>query len=626
MGLFDNKKYPWINMHGMNLDWIIQTVKDLFTKVEDLEQEFEDFDNTYETKDNLTNVRKLSNGADFTGTWFGSLPADIPLQLASYVNVKEYGAVGDGVTDDTVAFQTAFDLNNGMIFIPDGAYRMFDEIDVQPDTKIVLSGKAIIKVDDTFPVASKLFKSEGVAGVEYTIQNPVEGGYTVDMLLGEENNFAEGDLVKIGSSDLYDSLQTATQTGELNFVQSVEVGQIILKHPLQDQYTTSPFIQKITPVENITFEGGKIEGKDLASNDTIGIFFQRAINCHVENVRTERFDFVAVGIEDSVGCTVSKSRFEKVVSNSTGYAISFRGASQDCQAFANYFKDVRHSLSTNSPGGEHGVVRRINFHDNVVYRSEKAIAGSGGDAVDTHGASEDVKVINNTIIGSTNTAINIEGRSCEILNNTIDGTSEGDVLINVKNVTDRTGEVIICKNKIKGGTKGINISPAKNTTIIGYDSISIEGNTIKKCTSTNIDVNGLSSVIKAENVTIANNNIISDADDCIYCRSIDNLVIEGNNCKMTADSTNYVMYLRDIATGTISTNVMNADVEGGRGIYNQTNDKLTFVGNVFKNTKTSGKSILLSDDCSNIYARGNNLDSLVQLGAGVNNDLGVEGL
>lgn len=43
------------------------------------------------------------------------------------VNVKDFGAVGDGVTDDTLAFKKAIDsaITNGkMVHIPKGIYAL----------------------------------------------------------------------------------------------------------------------------------------------------------------------------------------------------------------------------------------------------------------------------------------------------------------------------------------------------------------------------------------------------------------------------------------------------------------------------------------------------------------------
>lgn len=62
-------------------------------------------------------------------------------RLAQYVSVKDFGAIGDGVTDDTDAFQNAID-NGGMVFVPVGNYKIDGELTVTASgTQIVGAGK-----------------------------------------------------------------------------------------------------------------------------------------------------------------------------------------------------------------------------------------------------------------------------------------------------------------------------------------------------------------------------------------------------------------------------------------------------------------------------------------------------
>ena len=42
-----------------------------------------------------------------------------------YINVRDFGAVGDGITDDTIAIQTAISSSLwGTVYFPSGTYRM----------------------------------------------------------------------------------------------------------------------------------------------------------------------------------------------------------------------------------------------------------------------------------------------------------------------------------------------------------------------------------------------------------------------------------------------------------------------------------------------------------------------
>ena len=58
-------------------------------------------------------------------------------KMATFVSVKDFGAKGDGVTDDTVAIQDALNSNESVIMIPKGHY-------IISSTIVIPKGKAII--------------------------------------------------------------------------------------------------------------------------------------------------------------------------------------------------------------------------------------------------------------------------------------------------------------------------------------------------------------------------------------------------------------------------------------------------------------------------------------------------
>ena len=66
-------------------------------------------------------------------------------RFADVVNVKDFGAVGDGVADDTVAIQAAINilgLSGGEVFFPEGHYKITSKIDILfPNVYINGSGK-----------------------------------------------------------------------------------------------------------------------------------------------------------------------------------------------------------------------------------------------------------------------------------------------------------------------------------------------------------------------------------------------------------------------------------------------------------------------------------------------------
>ena len=78
--------------------------------------------------------------SDITAT--GSTTArSLEDRFADIVNVKDFGAVGDGVTDDTEAIQAAFDFGRGnTVFIPAGVYLVSRTLIARAGSKIVGSG------------------------------------------------------------------------------------------------------------------------------------------------------------------------------------------------------------------------------------------------------------------------------------------------------------------------------------------------------------------------------------------------------------------------------------------------------------------------------------------------------
>lgn len=122
-------KYPYTNFHEVNLDWILEQVEKNSKNIASNTEEIYKIENT--------NFQPFVDNAVEKTIESGAFQAAIEEAMGAFITVKEFGAVGDGVTDDSNAINAALASGHKTIFIPDGQYRITRSILIPDDVKLI---------------------------------------------------------------------------------------------------------------------------------------------------------------------------------------------------------------------------------------------------------------------------------------------------------------------------------------------------------------------------------------------------------------------------------------------------------------------------------------------------------
>lgn len=112
----------------------------------------------------LTNLSQ-PNGSVLVGylsAWAGAVATTVQAKLRETISVKDFGAVGDGITDDTAAIQTAINSGAKQINFPSGTYKTTAPLYLDGNQKLLGAGSVstiILKTTATVGSGSNLARS-----------------------------------------------------------------------------------------------------------------------------------------------------------------------------------------------------------------------------------------------------------------------------------------------------------------------------------------------------------------------------------------------------------------------------------------------------------------------------------
>lgn len=295
------------------------------------------------------------------------------------------------------------------------------------------------------------------------------------------------------------------------------------------------FVAKITPVKNVTVEGGTFKGPnfDQADNNVYtGMVFWWGRNIKIRSTKFENCKTRGIELYDCVDALVDGISNVGSDRNNFGYPVAILFACQDCRIVNNYMEQCRHGVTHGGGIDTHGVSRRIIVANNTVINATSA-------AFDCHSGAGGTTFIGNTAYDTGGSGgFNINCPVTSVIGNRIRKVSAHG--INLQNVTVQPTRWMVANNVFEDvSASGIAVTCGNAsvypTVGLEIEAIQITGNYINRTAQHGIQViggvTGSGVVTRFPGVVIANNTVRRVNTNSYYgigITNLDNGVVQGN--------------------------------------------------------------------------------------------------
>jgi hypothetical protein len=496
---------------------------------------------------------ELMNNAPVTAT---STTTARPLadRFTDMVNVKDFGAVGDGVADDTAALQSAITASAGKTLVLSGTFKVTNTLNItSSNTRLVGSGLAkIVASGSSWTSGQPVLQIAGAgAGTTTTLTSAITSSSTT-FSVASAAGLSAGMFVTISSGSEYWSGITGNSgfqpvnKSELNCIRSVSGTTITPEWGFEDTYSISGHTVTVTPytfIQNVMVRGVQFYGLGNGNANTLSGVNPLAIkasfvnNLSIEGCRIENFQYSAADIvlcnsvrvcnNDIIGRDLTDSTNGPTVS-AWFYGVTFLGS---CNwVFSNNTcQYLRRAVDANFTSGttiaRHGTVSSntaISCQNGYGSHFCEDIVFSGNVATDCESGIF-FRGKNATIVGNTLEAVGSLGYGILFGNNQAGAYTENP----------SSGFVTISGNTIVTASRGIAFH-------VDVEGGAISNNVVRGGSSTGVWFIGK----RAKDLIVSNNHIDitnrASAVDCIWFDNttspsdtevLKNVLISGNRLK-----------------------------------------------------------------------------------------------
>lgn len=465
------------------------------------------------------------------------------LEVAS--NPIYYGAVGDGVADESSEVQSAIDNASGTVDLLGKIYRC--------DSALTLDDGITFKngtIDFSACDADEMLKTVGTRGSGVALTGDASRG-DIAIDVASVSGLVAGDWLYLTS----DAKWSGDDVGEIVQILSIAALEISLTRALDCAYATgdNAAIQKLTMKTNVTIENVNITANNATSGAGRVVYAELCDRFICRNVRVNGIKASGFELRHCVDSLLEKCLAENDNGGGSGFDIAAASVNIrviDCDTY-----DI---------GNVSVYVGRTDTHDGVARDIwiERLNSNGADTGVSIDNAAERVAVLFSTIVGlgsSSSYGINSSGTNCVFSFNTL--RECGSYGIDAGEGNTYTGNQpwsLACDfNTIDSVAYGIRIDD-------DMDGVSISGNKIVDCTNDGIRISD------GDRYNVDGNLIYSPGSRGIYVTSEITESVFTNNVIIATTAISGI-YLEGNKL-TVSNNIMRSGDTNGNGIYVETVD------------------------------------------------------
>lgn len=348
------------------------------------------------------------------------------------VKDSEYGAAGDGVTDDTAAIQAALNSGAQVVYLPAGTYVCSSTITKPKNVHVCGDVSGLTKLTWASATYANLTSGVCFKNADATLAalpdlgSDTYRGTTKQLTFTSNPNIERGAVVVIYNPTPFSwsGHRAVYKQGEMLKIGGVTNNVVTLEWSVYDNYTTSNVDLYELQGDKGGISGIWFEGLADTANATYTVSLDGLCEVTLQDIKVSGGSGASLQIKRSFAVTILSGLVNEDLESDFGldYGLSIVNC-QDVDVVGGRYSAARHAIATG--GGDHvgAIVNR-----GVQYRGVNARQSTTGTLnLDFHGNCEFCAISNSTIYGG----VTVGGNFITVKDNTIIGASGGDRAVNI---------------------------------------------------------------------------------------------------------------------------------------------------------------------------------------------------